>query len=82
MAPAAGMGSGCLLYGPTLGAHERSSLGIAGIFARRAVSAPKVEGEKIVAFKYLGSVVVPSLKDDIDVANRSSRAPILLRAPQ
>jgi hypothetical protein len=55
---------------------------VAGIFARRAVSAPKVEGEKIVAFKYLGSVVVPSLKDDINVANRSSRAPIFLRAPQ
>ena len=34
----------------------------------------EVEGEKIVAFKYLGSVIVPSLKDDIDVANRTCQA--------
>ena len=34
----------------------------------------EVEGEKIVAFKYLGSVIAPTLKDDIDVANRVCQA--------
>jgi len=34
----------------------------------------KVDGVDIVAFKYLGSVIAPSLRDDIDVENRISQA--------